>query len=57
MCLGTEHKRGATLSVLEAEPLYETLNEQVVEVGVLKKENTQKRLTSLAGREEKVPPL
>lgn len=55
MCLGTEHKRGATLSVLEAEPLYETLNEQVG--GLEFKKKTQKRLTSLTDREEKVPPL
>lgn len=55
MCLGTEHKRGATLSVLEAEPLYETINEQVG--GLEFKKRHKKRLTSLADRKEKVPPL
>lgn len=35
MCFGTEHKRGATLSEIEfeAEPLYETVYEQMGMVG------------------------
>lgn len=35
MCFGTEHKRGATLSEIEfeAEPLYETVYEQMAIVG------------------------
>lgn len=33
MCFRTEHKRGATLSEFEAEPLYETVYEQMGLVG------------------------
>lgn len=41
MCFGTEHKRGATLSEreFEAEPLYETVYEQMAIVGKKNKKN------------------
>lgn len=51
MCFRTEHKRGATLSELEfeAEPLYETVYEQMGLVG------KNKRLTSLSEGQERDP--